>query len=115
MSRTTKARARRRRSAADGTGAIEVHPGARIPGIPANSANLRLQYDSGARLMVGTTVAYASTQYAHGDENNRDVHGRIPAYAVANVDAQFRLASNFQLFANVTNLFNRGYENFALL
>ena len=39
----------------------------------------------------------------------------MPAYTVANLDTQFQLAKNLQLFANLTNLFDRRYQNFGLL
>jgi iron complex outermembrane recepter protein len=39
----------------------------------------------------------------------------VPAYAATNLDTQFQLAPNLQLFANITNLFNRQYQNFGLL
>jgi iron complex outermembrane recepter protein len=39
----------------------------------------------------------------------------VAAYTVANLDTQFQLAKNLQLFANVTNLFDRRYQNFGLL
>jgi len=102
-------------STADANGAITVSPGARIPGIPANSAKLRAEFNASERWTVGATVVYASSQYAHGDENNQDVHGQVPGYAVTNLDTQFQLAPNLQLFANITNLFNRQYQNFGLL
>ena len=102
-------------STADANGAITVQPGDRIPGIPADSIKLRAEYNVSDRWAVGATAAYASSQYAHGDENNRDSHGRVPGYTVANLDAQFQLAKNLQFFANVTNLFDRRYQNFGLL
>jgi len=102
-------------STADANGAITVNPGDRIPGIPADSAKLRAEFNASDRWTLGGTVAYASSQYAHGDENNRDSHGRVPGYTVTNLDTQFQLAKNLQLFANVTNLFDRRYQNFGLL
>ncbi len=102
-------------STADANGAITVSPGDRIPGIPANSAKLRAEFNANERWTVGATVVYASSQYAHGDENNQDIHGQVPAYAVTNLDTQFQLAPNLQLFANITNLFDRQYQNFGLL
>ena len=102
-------------STADATGAITVSPGNRIPGIPADAAKLRAEYSVSERWAIGATVVYASSQYAHGDENNQDVHGQVPGYTVTNLDTQFQLAPNLQLFANVSNLFNRPYQNFALL
>src|SRR5262249_11649730 len=102
-------------STADADGAITVEPGDRIPGIPADSAKLRADWDIDERWSFGATVVYASSQYAHGDENNQDSHGTVPGYAFANLDAQFRLSKELLLFANVTNVFDRRYQNFGLL
>jgi len=102
-------------STANANGAITVNPGNRIPGIPADSAKLRVDWDLSERASLGATIVYASRQYAHGDENNQDSHGRVPGYAFANLDAQFRLTPDLLLFANVTNVTNRRYQNFGLL
>jgi outer membrane receptor protein involved in Fe transport len=100
-------------STADANGAITVSPGDRIPGIPADSAKLRAEFNVSARWAIGATFLYASSQYAHGDENNQDVHGQVPGYTVTNLDRSSS-GPNLQLFANVTNLFD-AYQNFALL
>ena len=102
-------------SSADASGAIVVHPGDRIPGIPADSFKVRADLDLPSGWSVGASVVLASSQYAHGDENNRDVHGRVPGYAVVDVDARWRVARDWEIFATVTNLFDRRYENFAIL
>lgn len=102
-------------SEADTAGGIIVHPGDRIPGIPAQSAKLRIEWDATPRLAIGASVAGASSQYARGDENNADRGGRLPGYAVVHVDAQYRLTPSVTLFAQVENLFDRRYANFALL
>jgi len=102
-------------STADANGAITVNPGDRIPGIPANSVKLRIDWNADGRWSVGATLLYASSQYAHGDENNQDSHGQVPGYALVNLDAQLQLTSALQLFANIGNLFNRQYQNFGLL
>jgi len=101
-------------STADENGAIVVRPGNRIPGIPANSLKLRADVDAGA-WTFGASVVAASSQYAHGDENNADVHGKVPGYAVVHLDAQWNPTTQLALFAQVTNLFDRQYYNFALL
>jgi iron complex outermembrane receptor protein len=102
-------------STADPSGAIAVSAGSRIPGLPEDSAKLRVEWDSGERWVLGASVVGASSQYAHGDENNRDRHGPVPGYAVTNLDAQLRLTPALQLFANLGNVFNRQYQNFGLL
>ena len=102
-------------STADANGAIMVNPGDHLPGIPANSAKLRADWQVADRWTVGGTVVYASSQYAHGDENNQDSHGRVPGYTVVNLDTQFEITKDLLLFANIGNLFNRQYQNFGLL
>ena len=102
-------------STADADGAIDIRPGNRIPGIPADSLKLRLDLDVDARWSVGASVVYASSQFAHGDENNRDRHGRVPGYAVASLDGYVQIAAELQLFAQFANLFNRRYANLGVL
>jgi iron complex outermembrane recepter protein len=102
-------------STADAAGAIAVRPDDRIPGIPENSVKLRAELDDGGRWSVGGGVVYASGQYARGDEDNRDRHGRVPGYAVADVDARWQLDTGWQLFASISNLFDRRYQNFGVL
>jgi outer membrane receptor protein involved in Fe transport len=102
-------------SEADARGAIVAQPGDRIPGIPVHAAKLRVDWDASPRLTLGASIAAASSQYARGDENNRDRSGRVPGYAVAHVDAEYRLSPRVALFAQVDNLFDRHYANFGLL
>ena len=56
-----------------------------------------------------------SNQFARGDENNQDVNGAVPGYAVVNLDARWRFARGWELFANVSNLFDRRYSTFGTL
>jgi len=97
------------------TGAIQVRPGDRIPGIPQHNLKLRLQYDFGERASLGTNVIYSSSIFARGDENNQDVNGRIPGYTVVNLDGRYGIAKGLDVFAQVVNLFNKQYSNFGIL
>ena len=90
-------------------------PGNRIPGIPSDSAKLRADYDFDDRLSVGGSVVYASSQYARGDENNQDRHGRLPAYTVVDFDARYQAAKDLEIFARIANLFDRRYQNIGVL
>ena len=96
-------------------GAITVQPGDGVPGIPANSAKLRVDWSINEHWAIGGTLIYASSQYAHGDENNEDSHGPVPGYSVVNLDTQWQITPNLQLFANISNLFNRQYQTVGLL
>jgi outer membrane receptor protein involved in Fe transport len=102
-------------STADANGAIQVRPGDRIPGIPQHNLKLRLQYDFGERASLGTNVIYSSSVFARGDENNQDVNGRVPGYAVVNLDGRYRVAKGVELFARVVNLFDKRYSNVGVL
>ena len=57
----------------------------------------------------------ASATTARGDENNRDVHGKVPGYAIVNLDGRYQVGSEVELFARVNNLFDRQYANFGTL
>ena len=102
-------------STADANGAIQVRPGDRIPGIPQHSLKLRLQYDFGERASLGANLIYGGSVYARGDENNRDANGRVPGYAVLNLDGRYSVAKGWDLFFRVVNLFDRRYSNFGVL
>ena len=102
-------------SSADADGAIVVRPGDRLPGIPRDSVKFRAEYNPVERVAIGVNVVYASAQFALGDANNQDRHGRLPSYAVVHLDARYDATPDLQLFVQVANLFDRRYQTFALL
>ena len=102
-------------SSADGTGAIAVAPGNAIPGIPRHTLKFRLDHDVNERFSIGSNIMHASSTYARGDENNRDVRGKVPGYTVVNLDGRFKLNRDIELFGRVNNLFDREYANFGIL
>jgi outer membrane receptor protein involved in Fe transport len=102
-------------STADANGNITVNKGDRIPGIARQTLKLRASYESPAGWDVGTSVIAASGQYAHGDENNQDRNGMLGGYAVVNLDTHYRISSNWQVFAKVTNLLQKDYHTFGIL
>jgi outer membrane receptor protein involved in Fe transport len=101
-------------SSADENGAIVVTPGRRIPGIPNDAFKLRLDYASGP-VEIGAGLVAVSSQYSHGDENNIDRNGKVPGYAVVNLDAHYEPVPGLSIFALVSNLFDKRYYNFAVL
>lgn len=102
-------------SSADAAGDIQVNPGDRIPGIPATTLKLRVQYAPIERATIAASLLAFSSQYARGDENNQDGNGPVPGYAIVNLDAQWEVARGLQVFASVVNLFNRRYATFGAL
>ncbi|HET7526458.1 MAG TPA: TonB-dependent receptor [Burkholderiaceae bacterium] len=101
-------------SSADANGDIVVSPGSRIPSIPRQSLRIRVDYDVGA-VSFGANVVANSGSGLRGDENNRDVNGPAPGYAVLNLDGRWRISNKLELFGRVDNVFNTKYANFGVL
>ncbi|MGI9026771.1 MAG: TonB-dependent receptor domain-containing protein, partial [Burkholderiaceae bacterium] len=102
-------------SSADASGAIQVERGNRIPGLPQHVLKLRFDYEWNDTWAIGASVNNTSSIYARGDENNRDVHGKISGFTVVNLDARYQLGRELELFARVNNLFDRRYANFGVI
>jgi iron complex outermembrane recepter protein len=94
---------------------IQVEPGERIPGIPLHIAKLDLEYAPSARWSVAMNVIGQSSTFPRGDENNQDVHGPVPGFAVVNLNGQVKLTQRLVLFAKVDNLFDRLYSTYGVL
>jgi len=102
-------------SSANPGGDIQVSPGNKVPGIPEHSLKLRVAYDFTEAISVGSNIMYYSSQYARGDENNQDANGKIPGYALVNLDARYQHNKQLMFFARVTNLFDTEYETLGVL
>jgi len=102
-------------SADPGAGDIQVSPGNRVPGIPEHSMKVRMEYDFTEAISVGTNVMYFSSQFARGDENNQDANGKLPGYALVNLDARYQLNKQLMFFGRITNLFDEEYESLGVL
>jgi iron complex outermembrane recepter protein len=102
-------------SSADSNGMITVHKGDRIPGIARQSLKFRLAYDLTPDWYVGSNLIFFSGQYAHGDQNNQDVNGRVPGYAVVNLDSAYRFNTEWSMSLKVSNLFDRRYATYGQL
>jgi outer membrane receptor protein involved in Fe transport len=67
------------------------------------------------RAWIALTLLAASSQYAIGDENNADRHGKVPGYFVVHLDAQYALTQRVTLFAGIDNLLDRRYASFGII
>ena len=99
----------------DVNGNIQVNRGNRIPGISKQTVKLRVSYELTSTWNIGTNVILASSQYAHGDENNQDVNGMVPGYAVMNLDTHYVINPTWRVFAKVNNVFDNQYATFGQL
>jgi len=100
---------------ANGVTDIQVNKGNKIPGVAEHTLKVRAAYDITSNWNMGTNVVMASSLYARGDENNQDVNGKVPGYAVMHLDTHYSLNENWKLFAKVNNVFDTKYATFGVL
>jgi outer membrane receptor protein involved in Fe transport len=101
-------------AACPGSRCVAVQPGDRIPGIPPWIGKLRLALQASAATRVEMFWQAQGPTYARGDENNLPGLPSIPGYAVARLGATWK-SGELELFAAVTNLFDRRYAGFGML
>jgi len=102
-------------SSADANGNIVVKPGDHLPGIPANTVKLQLDYAATVKWKVGANLTWRGSIYAQGDENNQDVNGKIAGYLLIDLDTSYQVTKQLQVFANITNLLDKRYASFGTL
>jgi outer membrane receptor protein involved in Fe transport len=102
-------------SGADESGDIVVAGGNRVPGIPRHTLRVRLDVAASEVLTFGANLVANSAIRSRGDENNQDVHGTVPGYAVVNLDGVWRFAKNWELFGRIDNVFDCDVANFGIL
>jgi iron complex outermembrane recepter protein len=96
--------------AADADGNIQIQPGDRLPGIPANQLKLGIDYKITDAWIVGGSGIYASGQFLFGDEAN--LTPPTPPYFVLNLHTSYQVTKNLQLFALLENAFDVTYYTF---
>lgn len=105
------------------TGPQMVNKGNGIPGIARQTFKLRATYEVTPTWNVGGNLIVAASQYARGAENNQtfviegqaDVAPKVPGYAILNLDTNYSLNSDWNLFAKVNNVFDKEYSTFGQL
>ena len=90
-----------------------MHSGDRLLGLPENIFKLGADYRFWESLSVGAEIIYNSNQVMRGDESNE--LSKIDGFTLVNLRATYSLSPEFSIFARVTNLFDKDYENFGLL
>jgi outer membrane receptor protein involved in Fe transport len=113
--------------AEDGTpgveGAIEIHPGNRIPLTPRHMGKVFADIQVTKKFTLNLSAIAFSSSLARGNENN--LHepdgtyylgsGTSGGYVVMNLGARYQVNRRLQLFAQITNLADRRYSSGAQL
>lgn len=87
---------------ADAGGTVPVTPGRHVPLNPAHSFHFGADVDVAENISLGGELAYTGSQYFDSDPAN--LNAKLPATAVINLRAHWRLAPHWELFGLVYNL-----------
>ena len=103
-------------------GAIDVRPGDRMPAMPRQILKAAAAYQGAPTWSAGLQVVAIGSSFVRGNENNLHVAGatsldgvttsgtgRVPGYAVVNLNASWQPAPGWTLSSHVSNLLNRQY------
>ena len=97
----------------DDNGDIQIEPGDRLPGIPEHRLKLGVDYKVVSALTVGATVNFVSSAYYVGDEAN--LLAPLPGYTVVDLHSTYRPLPHVELYASISNLFDRKYATYGIL
>lgn len=92
---------------ADGDGNIFVHPGDRLPGVPAHKFKAGFDYHLTPKWRFGADLIAASDQIFFGDEANQNKP--LGGYAKVNLHTSYDLTNNVQIYGLVDNLLDSQY------
>lgn len=92
---------------ADSDGNIFVHPGDRLPGVPAHKFKAGVDYGMTPRWRVGADLIAATNQIFFGDESNQNEP--LGGYAKVNLHTSYDVTDNIQIYGLVDNLFDEHY------
>jgi iron complex outermembrane recepter protein len=106
-------------AACTGEGEIEVRAGNRLPGLPQHSLKATLDFQAMPGWRIGAQLSAFSSQYVRGNENNAHQpdgidffgSGSIGGHAVLNLTTSWMFAPGWELFGNVSNVFDRDYSS----
>jgi outer membrane receptor protein involved in Fe transport len=110
-------------SACPAEGEIEVRPGNRLPGVPRQLVKLDLGWRAMPGLRLGANLTAQSGSIARGIDNNQQQpdgvdfsgSGRLPGFAVLNLNASWKLGHGWTLSGRINNALDRQYGSGAQL
>jgi outer membrane receptor protein involved in Fe transport len=102
---------------------VQVRRGTQIAGLPRHSAKLSLDWAMRPELSVGADLQAVSSLVTQGNEDGLTADAedgeeaqradwRVHGYLLLGLRASYRPAERWEVFARVSNVFNRRYETF---
>jgi len=101
---------------------IHVKKGNQLANIPHHQFKLRLQYTPIPDWTIGSSVVAFSDRWVAGNENQKHVdqgdnagNGKVPGYAIVNLDTTYKMANGWSVFGKATNIFDKDYYTGGML
>ena len=105
---------------------VTITPGTRVAGLPRHTLKLAADWKLGGGFSVGSDVQVIGSRGVAGNEDGlladpqdgEPLQARtlkLPGYAIANLRTSWKPGKQWELYANVNNLFDRRYESFGAL
>lgn len=95
-----------------GARAVAIRPGARIAGLARHNVKVGLQWKASGTLSLGADARLQSSLASQGNEDGAIYGANVAGYALVHLRASYQLHRQWELFARVSNLFDRRYETF---
>jgi outer membrane receptor protein involved in Fe transport len=103
---------------------VQVHRGTPMAGLPRHSGKLSFDWSATPALSIGADLHGVSSLVAQGNEDGliddaeagdaaTRADWRVHAYVLLGLRATYRPGGRWELFARVSNVFDRRYETFA--
>lgn len=105
---------------------VTITPGTRIAGLPRHTLKLAVDWRVGDGLTVGSDLQAVTSRGVSGNEDGlledpevgedpEYKRVRLPGYAIVNLRASWKPSAQWELYANVNNVFDRRHETFGAL
>ncbi len=104
-----------------GADEIFVASGSKMPNLPEHSFKIAASWRATDWLRLGGNVQAFSSIYVRGNENNQhqadsDLNpGKLPGYAILNLNASAQLSKRWEVLAKVNNVFDKRYATVGVL
>ncbi|MDD2705044.1 MAG: TonB-dependent receptor, partial [Acidocella sp.] len=95
---------------ADANGNVTVNKGSYLPGIPQHLFKFGARYWLTPKWRIGLTGTAQTSSYLYGDEANQNKP--LPGYVTLNLDTQYQVTKNLQIFGNIDNFTDTKYYNY---
>jgi iron complex outermembrane receptor protein len=86
---------------------VNVRPGDKIPGIPANRFKIGFDYSITDAWKVGADLNVVGAQYLVHDDTNQSP--MVPGYQVLNLHTSYQVTPNIEIFGLINNALNQHY------